>query len=162
MTIRKTKYDDLASVMEIYQAARTFMKQAGNPTQWKTNHPPKAQIEKDISMGKSYVCENNDGILAVFFFDTNPDSTYAKIDGAWLNDSPYGVVHRIARNYNLTSAKGVGAFCINQCFKEVGNIRIDTHENNAPMIKMLETLGFVRCGIIWLENGEERIAFQKC
>jgi len=87
-----------------------------------------------------------------------PDSTYTKINGAWLSDAPYSVIHRIARAKN---AKGIGAFCINWCLEKAKNIRIDTHKDNAPMLKLLDNLGFTYCGIIWLENGDERLAFQK-
>jgi DNA ligase (NAD+) len=49
---------------------------------------------------------------------------------------------------------------------QCGNIRIDTHKANAPMITLLERLGYTTCGIIRLgrfEDAEldERVAFQK-
>jgi len=160
MTIRKTTPNDLATVMNIYAGARAFMRESGNHDQWKNSHPPKAQIEDDIEAGTSYVCTQDDEIVAVFFFDTTPDPTYTKIDGAWLSHAPYGVVHRIARAMT-PAAKGAGAFCLNWCMTQIPNIRIDTHQDNALMIKLLEGLGFKKCGIIWLENGEERLAFQK-
>ena len=159
MTIRKSIKTDLARIAEIYEYARAYMRQTGNPDQWKDNHPPLEAIEADIRNGVSYVCIDGDKILAVFFFTTVPDPTYTVIDGEWLNDEPYGVIHRIAR---AEGAGGVGAFCMNWCYEQIPNLRIDTHQDNAPMIKVLENLGFVRCGIIWLENGEERVAFQKC
>ena len=162
MTIRKTTTQDLQAVMEIFHGARKFMKEAGNPSQWKTTHPPQEQIEEDIRKGQSYVCVAGEEILAAFFFNAAPDPTYKKIDGAWLSDAPYGVVHRIARAQNSVNAKGAGAFCLNWCFEQIPNIRIDTHKDNAPMIKLLENLGFKYCGIIWLENGDERLSFQKC
>jgi len=149
---------DLPKLSEIYENARAFMRQTGNPNQWGDNHPPQSAIEADIHNGDSYVCVNGDEILAAFFFSTEADSTYTVIDGNWLNDKPYGVIHRIARAEN---AKGAGAFCINWCFQQIPNLRIDTHQDNTVMLNLLEKLGFVRCGIIWLENGEERIALQK-
>jgi hypothetical protein len=100
----------------------------------------------------------NSKIVAVFYFNTEPDPTYDKIDGAWLDDKPCGVVHRIAKR---TQVKGAGAFCINWCFEQCHNIKIDTHSDNIPMKKLLGKLGFTYCGIIWIENGDERIAFQK-
>ena len=80
-------------------------------------------------------------------------------DGAWLNDRPYGVVHRVAC---ASRGRGLASHCLNWCFEQWGNIRIDTHRNNIPMQKMLEKNGFSRCGIIFVEAGPERIAFQKC
>ena len=158
MHIRKTTAADLNAVMEIYAYAQEFMRESGNAGQWGNVHPPRNLIEEDVRAGVSYVCEENGKIRAVFMLSHDPDPTYTKIDGAWVNDAPYCVIHRIAR---ARDAKGAGAFCINWCYENFGNIRIDTHKDNAPMIKMLTRLGFVRCGIIWLANGNERVAFQK-
>jgi len=150
---------DLPKVMQIYAEARQIMAESGNPTQWKHGHPRQEIIENDIAAGLSYVCCNGCNVLAVFYFDTAPDLNYAKIDGTWKNDEPYGVVHRIARAHD---AKGAGAFCLNWCFEQIPNIRIDTHKDNTPMLKLLPNLGFEYCGIIWLEEiAEERMAFQR-
>jgi DNA ligase (NAD+) len=167
MIIRKTAAADLDAVMEIYAYARAAMKESGNPDQWGDAHPPRAMIEADIEKGLSYVCENNrdNTIAAVFYFEIAPDPTYAKIDGKWLNDAaPYGVVHRIARG---KEAKGAGAFCLEWCYAQCQNLRIDTHEANTPMIKLMERLGYRYCGIIRLglfddPKLDERRAFQKC
>ena len=195
LQIRKTTIDDITEVMQIYADGRAIMCESGNKKQWTGNYPPQSMIEEDIKMGLSYVCESinesnflaKNEILAVFFFSTEPDPTYTKIDGAWLNEEKYGVIHRIARkkaatplcggfdrgaapplrdgncesNFlaNKKNAKGVGAFCLNWCFEQIKNIRIDTHEANIPMRKLLQNLGFSYCGTIWLENGEERMAF---
>ena len=158
MQIRKTTLADLPDVMQIYAEARQMMVESGNLNQWTGGHPAQAIIERDIEAGYSYVCTNENKVVAVFYLDTAPDPTYAKIDGAWKNDNTYGVVHRIAR---ARDAKGAGAFCLEWCFRQIPNIRIDTHKDNAPMIKLLGKLGYHYCGIIWLANGDERLAFQK-
>jgi len=158
MSIRKTTLQDLPIVMDIYEQARAMMRESGNPNQWKDDRPSQEQIIRDIDQRVSYVYEIDGTIVAVFYFNVQTDPTYSKIDGQWLNDGPYGVVHRIAR---ARDAKGVGAFCLNWCFAAHPNIRIDTHRDNAPMLKLLDKLGFVYCGIIWIENGDERMAFQK-
>ncbi|MCL2378654.1 MAG: GNAT family N-acetyltransferase [Defluviitaleaceae bacterium] len=157
MTIRKTTMADLNHVMEIYAYARAYMQNNGNPNQWHNNHPPKEVIENDIITGRSYVCENETKITAVFYFNIENEPTYEKIEGQWLNNKPYGVVHRIARG---PDAKGTGAICLNWCAARHPNIRIDTHRDNAAMLKLLEKLGYKYCGIIWLENGDERLAYQ--
>jgi RimJ/RimL family protein N-acetyltransferase len=79
-------------------------------------------------------------------------------DGAWVNDKPYGVIHRIA---SAGYRKGIASFCMAHCFRLCGNLKIDTHKDNHPMQNALAKNGFVRCGIIYLQNGDERIAFQK-
>jgi len=156
--IRKTTSADLSAVMEIYAQARSYMRESGNPNQWHDNHPPQPLIEADIAAGNSYVCECDSKVEAVFYFNEEIDPTYDKIDGSWLNNAPYAVIHRIAR---AKDAKGAGAFCINWCCAQHPNIRIDTHRDNAVMLAMLTRLGFSCCGVIWLNNGDERLAFQK-
>ena len=47
-------------------------------------------------------------------------------------------------------------------FSEYPNVRIDTHEDNYVMQNMLKKLGYTYCGIIHLENGDPRLAYQKC
>jgi RimJ/RimL family protein N-acetyltransferase len=44
---------------------------------------------------------------------------------------------------------------------QIPNIRIDTHRDNAIMQHLLEKNGFVKCGIIYVEDGSPRIAYQK-
>ena len=156
--IRKTTAEDLPAVMDIFSGAREFMAKSGNPGQWTDGHPRRAVIENDILAGTSYVCMRGDEISAVFYFNIERDPTYEIINGAWLNDEPYGVIHRIAR---APDARGAGAFCINWCYEQIANIRIDTHEDNSNMLELLKKLGFTYCGIIHIENGDKRMAFHK-
>ena len=87
------------------------------------------------------------------------DPTYQHIyEGNWLNDEPYGVIHRLATN---GKRKGVSDACLNWCFEQWGNIRVDTHQDNKVMQHILTKYGFQRCGIIYVKNGTERIAYQK-
>ena len=158
MVIRKTTMGDLDDVCRIYSWARDYMRECGNPNQWTNEFPTREIIEADIRAGASYVCVSEGEIAAVFYFNVEQEPTYSKIDGGWLNGEDYGVVHRIARS---EKAKGVGAFCLDWCFEQCRNVRIDTHRDNAPMIGLLNKLGYDYCGVIWLENGDERIAYQK-
>ena len=57
-------------------------------------------------------------------------------------------------------AKGVLKAAVEFAKLQVSNIRIDTHEDNIVMQTALSKLGFKRCGIIYLENGDPRIAYQ--
>ena len=96
MHIRKARQQDLHSIMKLYENARIFMREHGNPDQWGTAYPPQNMIEADICSGDLYVCTEDDAIEAVFFYKEGIDPTYLKIyDGQWKNDAPYGVVHRI-------------------------------------------------------------------
>ena len=164
LTIRKSKPGDLPRIMEIYAYARRYMAEHGNPDQWgPTCWPPESLIRRDITEGCSYVCEAASGEIAgTFYFTQGPDiePTYRKItNGAWLDNSPYGVVHRIA---SAGSEKGVGAFCLNWAYTQCGHLRIDTHGDNTVMQNLLGKLGFIHCGTIYVEEDDApRLAFEK-
>ena len=156
--IKTATLSQLSQIMGIYAQARQFMAQTGNPDQWGTVHPSEELIRQDILNGRCYVNLDGDHIRAVFYFAVEKDPTYSYIEGQWLNDMPYGVIHRIAVGQ---SGKGVAAECFAFAAAHCDNIRIDTHEKNVPMQRCLAKNGFSRCGIIYLENGDPRIAYQK-
>ena len=158
MHIRLTAADDLQAVEKIYEDARVFMAENGNPGQWGSSWPPMSLIKEDMALGRSYVCEENGEILAVFMFGSGPEPLYEEVSSEWLNDLPYCVAHRIA---TAGGHRGIGAFCLNWCFEQCGNLRIDTHRDNRPMQGLLKKLGFEYCGITQAEDGAERLAFQK-
>lgn len=160
MEIRKTKPEEIDVLMEIFAAAKAFMQKTGNGNQWIDGYPSRELIMQNILDGDSHVCLDDTGeIVATFFFRIGPDETYAKIyDGQWLNDEPYGVVHRLASSGKV---KGVSSYCLQWCFDRCGNIRVDTHKDNLVMQNALLRNGYVYCGIIYIKNGTQRLAFQK-
>ena len=158
MLIRKSVEADLAQIGVIYENAKKFMRETGNPHQWNSQRPNIQSAREDMERGIGYVAEENGEILAVFMFSKEPDPTYAEIDGAWLSDAPYGVIHRIAV---AKQGQGIIGACIGECFARCENLRIDTHRDNLPMQRALLKRGFEYCGVIRLENGDERLAYQK-
>lgn len=159
MTIRKSTNNDIDRIMEIYDRARKFMAESGNGSQWTQGYPRVELVHNDILGGKSHVCLDGDCIVAVFYFSVEDEPTYKNInEGAWLDDSTYGVVHRIAVD---SHEKGIASFCLGWCYGQIPNIRIDTHKNNRAMIRVFEKNGYAYCGIVHMDDGSERIAFQK-
>lgn len=157
-SIRRSIYEDIPEMMEIYKCARAFMREQGNPSQWHEGYPSEELLKQDIDQGVSYVCIDDDEIVGTFMFCVGADPTYTMIeDGQWLNDEAYGVIHRIAAK---KETKGVATFCLKWCEAQIKNIRIDTHENNTPMHNLLVKNAYTRCGIIYLENGDSRVAYQ--
>lgn len=159
MRIKKATIDELKQIIEIYQIAREFMKNNGNPTQWADSYPSKELIIKDIEKNQLYVgVDKNNCIHYVFTFFIGHEEHYDKIeDGRWLNNDVYGVMHRIASDGKI---KGVFQSCADYCKEQINNIRIDTHKDNKKMQHVIEQNGFKRCGIIYVEDGAERIAYQ--
>ena len=159
MKIRKTKPEELKLVMKLYENARSFMAAHGNPLQWGTSHPGEDLILRDIEEGNSYVCEEHGKIIATFFYRKGADDTYRRIyNGEWLNERPYGVVHRITSDGTI---KGAASFCLDWAFSQCGNLKIDTHQDNHIMQHLLDKKGFTYCGIIYTDDGGERLAYQK-
>ncbi len=164
MKIRHATEQDLTRMMKIYAHAREQMAKTGNPNQWgPTNWPPEEVLRRDMEEGRSYVCENDAGTVIgtfCYLYGKDIDATYRNItDGAWMDDSPYGVVHRLAGD---GSEKGIGIFCIKWAFDQCGHMRVDTHGDNKLMQHLLKKLGFVHCGTIHVEEDDyPRLAFEK-
>lgn len=154
--VRKAEFADLQRILEIYAYAREFMAKTGNPNQWGNTEPPREMLEADIPAGNLYVVEDGK-IHGVFAYFTEPDPTYSYIeDGSWLNDSPYGTLHRVAADGSGGVFSAVLAFAVGQN----PHVRIDTHHDNKVMQHVLDKHGFQRCGIIYLEDGDPRIAYE--
>lgn len=161
MRIRKATLQDLTCLLQLYQYAQDFMIAQGNPTQWGKYYPNQEIIEADIRSESLWICEEDNEVLAAFFFAPGPDACYEKIKGGnWIEpEKTYWVIHRVA---SYGKRKGVATQCLQWCCEQQDNVRIDTHRDNIPMQHLLKKCGFVFCGIIELQNGAERLAFQKC
>ena len=158
LTIRQANMADLPRVMPLFERAKAFMRAHGNATQWVNGYPSEALMRGEIEAGHCFVCEDEEGdAVGTFCYIEGVDPTYLKIyDGSWLNDEPYGVVHRLASS---GKRPGIGEACFRWAFRRRDNIRVDTHRDNIVMQRLLAKLGFSRRGIIYLANGSERIAY---
>lgn len=157
--IRKAVKEDFDTILDIYARAREFMAANGNPDQWAGGYPQREMLLDDMKKEQLYVCETEDGIGAVFVFFIGDEPWYHEIrDGAWLNDKPYGTLHRIAVDQY---GKGLASVCLEWCYDQCGNMRGDTHENNKSMQRLFEKNGYTRCGMITIDDGTDRIAYQK-
>ena len=158
LKIRKTRTEDLGDVEKIFIHARKMMKLNGNPTQWGDSRPSMSLVEKDIANGDSYVVTEDERIAATFAFIIGTDPTYLNIEeGRWFNNLPYGTIHRIASD---NSVKGIFPFVIRWAKRFGIDIRIDTHKDNSIMIHQIEKQGFRYCGIITVDDGTKRNAYQ--
>ena len=158
MHIRPAAEADLQALMRLYAHARQFMAQAGNPGQWGAEYPSEQKIMDDIARGWCHVCEEEGRLYAAFAFVPGEDPTYRVIDGAWKNDRPYATLHRVASS---GGRRGMMDLIVAWAFERCPNLRGDTHERNLPMRRAFERNGFERCGVIRVEDGTPRIAYQK-
>ena len=159
MIIRNSTAEDINEVITCINMARQQMRNSGNTVQWTNGYPSKELMLQSIAQGHNFLIINNDEIVATFDFIIGNELNYDIIEnGNWLNEEKYGVIHRLA---STGKAKGVARLCLEWCFSQFPNIRIDTHETNVAMQKVLDGLGYKRCGIIYVADGTPRLAFQK-
>lgn len=157
MRIRNAKPWELDRIMEIYELARGYMAKNGNPGQWTGGYPQPEVVQRDMEQGNCYVCETNRKIVGVFTFFTGEEPSYRQIEkGEWHRMEPYGTIHRVASD---GSVRGLAAACFAFCREKCSYLRIDTHRANLPMQRALKQFGFRPCGIVHVEDGTERIAF---
>lgn len=158
MKIELAKKTDLDKLLEIYREAREFMKNSGNKTQWGDNKPSKETLERDIENQNLYKVVDFDEIVGAFALIYGEDKTYFKIDGKWLNDEPYATLHRVVSS---GKARGIMSEIIKFSEEKYENLRIDTHKNNHKMLDKIRENGFTYCGVIKIDDGSPREAFQK-
>ena len=158
--IRKATRDDIPALMQLFESAKAIMRASGNLHQWGVGYPSVDVVRRDIEQGVCYVATDGvDGeIEATMAFIPGPDPTYSYIEGgAWLNDEPYHVIHRIAV---AKPGKGYAHHLLDWAFLHTDTIRIDTHRDNVIMHHILRKYGFEYCGVIYLANGDARDAYQ--
>ena len=151
--------EDLPRILEIYDIAKAYMRANGNPNQWNGAYPDPETLRTDIEEQRLYVYKKNGRIHGVFMLLLEEEPTYSYIEnGSWREETPYGTIHRLAGDGEV---KGLFAKCVAFCEKKVPYLRADTHFDNHTMQHLLEKNGFERRGIIYLKNGDPRIAYQK-
>lgn len=165
MEFRKSIKKDIPEIMRIIKQAQAYFKEKGID-QWQNNYPNEEVISNDIENEDSYVLIKNGEIVATTVASFKGEKNYHHIyDGKWLSNGDYGVIHRIAVDNDYKGLglshkiiKYVEELCINE---GVYSIRVDTHEENIPMQNLLKKNGFQYCGVIFLEDGGKRVAFEK-
>lgn len=155
MIIRLATINDLDTIMSMIENGRNHIREYGIK-QWTDGYPSRQLINEDILMQRGYVLLEGTEILA-YYVVLNHDPCYDKIEGNWLNDNDYVAIHRsVTKTFN----KGQGSLLLSELKKKYDHIRIDTHEGNISMNKCLLKNDFKYCGIIYLESGDPRNAYE--
>ncbi len=158
-TLRPAAMEDMPAIDALYAAARETMRRSGNPNQWGDKNPPAETLMEDIRLGRLMLLEEDGALCGAFALITGVEPTYLVIEhGSWLNSEPYVTLHRVASNGRR---RGVLAAAVAYAAAQCGNVRIDTHRDNRIMQHLLEKYGFTRCGVIYLQNGSERLAYHR-
>ena len=167
MDFIKASMENVPEIMEIITQAQQYFKN-NHIDQWQDGYPDESVIKQDIEENASYAVVNEDAVIATAALLLKDEPTYDFIyNGRWLtkNNARYGTVHRIAvaeAYKGQRIASKLIAYLTAVCRKQdCSSIRIDTHEDNHVMQRMLKKEDFSYCGIIYLEDGSKRLAYEK-
>lgn len=157
--IRNARIEEFTELLRVFDVAKKYMRDNGNPNQWGADYPPLDELKREINEGLIYVLVNPKGyIYGVFMLMDKPEPTYSYIeDGEWIDSSAYGTIHRVAGD---GSEKGIFSKIIEYASGRFNHLRIDTHEQNLTMQHVVQKHGFKYCGIIYLQNGDKRLAYE--
>lgn len=161
--LRKAEIEDKNTIWAIIQQSIERRKQDGS-TQWQNGYPNMGTVENDIAKGFGYVL-TVDGEIAVYAaLILNDEPAYSIIEGAWLSNGEFVVVHRVA-----VDGKFAGQGMAKKLFdhiedftrsKGIQSIKVDTNYDNPAMLKILESKGYSYCGEVLLKDGMRK-AYEK-
>ena len=170
MIFRHSRPEDVPAIGMLFDAARVSMAALGID-QWQNGVPNGDNAAEDVMRGIGRVAEEDGEIIAAYSFITDGEPDYDRIyDGEWRTDgTPYAAVHRVTVAQHRRGS-GVSTEMMEEIFREAraggfASVRIDTHEGNIPMRRMLEKHGFVYCGVVYLrggpDDGAKRVGYEK-
>ncbi|MCT2409117.1 GNAT family N-acetyltransferase [Chryseobacterium antibioticum] len=161
--LRKAEIEDRHEIWAIIQQSIERRKQDGS-TQWQNGYPNMGTVESDIAKGFGYVM-TVDGEIAVYAaLILNDEPAYSTIEGAWLSDGEFVVVHRVA-----VDGKFAGQGMVKKLFDHIEDftksqgiqsVKVDTNYDNMAMLKILESKGYSYCGEVLLADGMRK-AYEK-
>lgn len=153
--IRLATLNDLNIIMSMIVEGRKKIAEYNIP-QWINGYPSIETITEDINLNRGYVLIENDEIIG-YYVMLQHDPCYDIIDGKWISDTPYVAIHRTVTKY---FNRGLGSKMFDEIKKEHNHIRVDTHEGNVSMNKCLIKNNFKYCGVIKLNDGSPRNAYE--
>ncbi|MCM0598215.1 GNAT family N-acetyltransferase [Periweissella fabalis] len=158
---------DLPIVMKITNQAKALLK-ADGINQWQMGYPSEVDFENDMKEEHLYVAKLDDETVGFIALIDGLDQAYQIIEnGAWLNnDEPYYTIHRVAVSSDASGQK-LGERMLRAAVEkslELGpdakSVRVDTHPDNKRMQYLLNKIGFVLTGHIFINDGELRYAYE--
>ncbi|GHT41801.1 acetyltransferase [Bacteroidia bacterium] len=160
---RKAEKADVERIWQIILQAKEQMRLM-NSRQWQDGYPAVENITGDIENGYGYVLCRENVVIAygAVIFDGEP--AYEKIQGKWLTNRPYVVVHRLAVADEVKNC-GIATLFMQKVEelswkKGIHSFRVDTNFDNLYMQKILFALDFTYCGEIYYDKNQRR-AYEK-
>jgi len=161
--LRKAREADVERIWQIILQAKEQMR-LRNSLQWQDGYPTVESITNDIGKNYGYVLSCEDVVIAYAAVVYDGELAYNNIQGNWLSDYPYVVVHRVAVADEM-KRQGIATLFmqkIEEMSREKGirSFRVDTNFDNLYMHKILAKLGFTYCGEVFYDKNQ-RMAFEK-
>ena len=166
MEIRMAYPNEIKRIMEIIQDAKESLAQR-QVDQWQDGYPNQETFLADVGRGESWVLEEGGQVAATACLGLGREPTYDTIyQGAWGTEAPeYAFLHRIAVS-GACKGKGAPSWFFRELERQarergVAAIRGDTHRDNKPMQRVMAKAGLALRGVIHVEDGSERLAYEK-
>lgn len=154
---------DLFPIWAILQQAIVRRRQEGSD-QWQDGYPNPDVVRNDIAQGSGYVLIDGQNIIGYVSILVNDEPQYEKIEGEWLTDSDFVVLHRVALSADHVGkglSKRILGFVEEYATKNgINSIKADTNFDNIAMRKTFEKLGYIYCGQVYF-RGSPRLAYEK-
>ncbi|MEH6304174.1 GNAT family N-acetyltransferase [Olivibacter sp. CPCC 100613] len=162
-TLRAATIEDKDRIWEILQQAIELRKQQGSE-QWQDGYPNPEVVKQDIDKEYAYVLVSQSDILAYMAVIFDGEPAYDKLEGTWLSDGEYVVVHRVAVAQDIKT-KGTATLLMKELERlamtqGVYSVKVDTNFDNQAMLRILEKLNYQYCGKVYFRGGA-RMAFEK-
>ncbi|HEX8377716.1 MAG TPA: GNAT family N-acetyltransferase [Pedobacter sp.] len=160
---RKAVISEIPQIWDILHKAILRRKAEGSE-QWQDGYPNAEGIKKDIEKDAGFVLLEDDEIVGYSAVLINDEPAYENIDGKWLTNNDFVVVHRVAISENhLGKGLAKKIFGLIEQFaldRNIYSIKADTNYDNLAMLKIFENLGFIFCGEVYF-RGSSRNAYEK-
>jgi GNAT superfamily N-acetyltransferase len=160
---RKATTFDAEKIWIILHDAILRRKKDGSD-QWQDGYPNPEVVAQDIQKGIGHVLTSNNNIIGYSAVIFNDEPAYKGIEGRWLTNDDFIVVHRVAVSENHLGrglAKKMFEFIEEIALaNDIYSIKVDTNFDNIPMMKVFEKSGYTYCGEVYF-RGSARRAYEK-
>ncbi|NGM63489.1 GNAT family N-acetyltransferase [Sphingobacterium sp. SGG-5] len=162
-TFRKAKVDEQDQIWAILKDAIRRRKEEGSD-QWQDGYPNPGVIKDDIDKGVGFVLLDRDEVVGYCAVLINDEPQYADIEGQWLTDGDFVVIHRVAISENYLGqglAKKMLQYIEGYALENnIHSVKADTNFDNPGMLHIFKKTGYTYCGEVIL-RGKPRKAFEK-
>lgn len=163
LSLRKSHHSEIDFIWEILQSAIARRKAEGSK-QWQDGYPNPEVLKSDFQKNASYVFTFNEEIIGYCAVLINDEPAYQELQGQWLSESDFIVLHRIAiaekylgKGFAKQMMEHVEKLALSQ---KIYSIKADTNFDNLAMLHLFNKLGYSYCGEVHF-RGSPRKAFEK-